>query len=280
MNDAPKITPRTAELLETAAVAAVHRPAVSMAGGNGGGPAPVRDPLRPQKVAIIGTAPSSRLLAPFGDPEWTIWGSSPGNMNNLPRVDAWIEVHSNFLWPEYVNYGGPYVKWLGEVPFPVLAADKTLFPKAGDFPWQKLVSEFGPYFFTSTFAWMMAYAIHVGVKEMALYGVDMASRDEYILQLPGGHHFILEAKKRGIRVVVPPESDLIQPPPLYGIADSHPFGRKSAARRLEVRGRINAAEQRLQQAQGEITYLKGAEEDVDYFQQRWGSLPYAHLWQL
>src|SRR5215467_9147402 len=38
--------------------------------------------MQPQreKVAIIGMAPSSRMLAPFNDPTWDIWVCSPGNM--------------------------------------------------------------------------------------------------------------------------------------------------------------------------------------------------------
>src|SRR5882762_7812767 len=92
-----------------------------------------RDPLQPEKVAIMGTAPSSRLLAPFGDPTYTIWGSSPGNMGDpgsnpaaLPRLpDAWFEIHTNLLWPEYISYGGPYVKWLNEKNFPLMAIDKA-----------------------------------------------------------------------------------------------------------------------------------------------------------
>src|SRR5215467_5742575 len=39
----------------------------------------VMQPQR-EKVAIIGTAPSSRMLAPFNDPTWDIWVCSPGNM--------------------------------------------------------------------------------------------------------------------------------------------------------------------------------------------------------
>lgn len=243
-----------------------------------------RDPLKPEKVAIIGTAPSSRLLAPFNDPSWTIWGSSPGNSGDpggagspLPRLaDAWIEVHANFLWPEYRDaYGLNYVKWLNEKPFPTVApidlpVYKALFPKAAPLPWKELVGEFGPYFFTSTFSWMMAYAIKLGVKEIGLFGVDMSSKDEYILQRPGGHYFIMQALQRGIKVLIPDESDLIQPSPLYGIHDSTPWGRKASERKRELTGRIGMAQQRLMQAQSEMAFLQGAVENEDYHTNIWG----------
>jgi hypothetical protein len=31
-----------------------------------------------RKIAVMGSAPSSVALAPFGDPSWEIWGCSPG----------------------------------------------------------------------------------------------------------------------------------------------------------------------------------------------------------
>src|SRR5215831_4146159 len=74
-------------------------------------PVPPAEPV-PLKVALIGTAPSSRMLAPYNDPSWKIWGCSPGNMKILPRADVWFEVHSNLLWPEHLSYGEPYIAWL------------------------------------------------------------------------------------------------------------------------------------------------------------------------
>lgn len=244
------------------------------------------DPLKPEKVAILGTAPSSRMLAPFSDPSWTIWGTSPGNggdpnsgnPNALPRLaDAWIEMHANFLWPEYKHlYGEAYVKWINEKEFPTAAPIdipqyKTLFPKAKLFPWQELVREFGPYFFTSTFSWAMAFAIRQGVKEIGLFGIDMSSKNEYIAQRPGGQHFMLEAEKRGIKLNIPYESDLLQPPPLYGIHDSTPMGRKAASRKQEIEGRIAQCDQAIAQATGQKTFLMGALEDLEYHSNIWGA---------
>lgn len=239
---------------------------------------PIVPPVAPQpeakplKIALIGTAPSSRALAPYSDPDWTIWACSPGNMDQLPRVDAWFEIHSNLLWPECESYGRPYVEWLQKQTFPIYMQDQRLVPNAISLPLQELVNEFGRYFFTSSFAYMLAMAIKAGAKEIALFGIDMASRDEYILQRPGGHYFMQEAAKRGIIVNVPYESDLAQPPPLYGYSDSTPFGRKLHVREQELKGRVAAAEQQLAQLQGAIPFLKGALEDMDYIKALWSGL--------
>lgn len=230
---------------------------------------PKKEPVH-LKIAIVGTAPSSRSLAPVNDPTWTIWACSAGNQNMLSRVDAWFEIHSNLLWPEHEHFGRPYLEWLNQQSFPVYMQDNSLISRALTFPKEEMVREFGPYFFTSSFAWMMAFAIKQGAKEIGLWGVDMASRDEYILQRAGGHFFIQEAMKRGIIVHIPKESDLAQPPALYGFDDSTNFMRKLCTREKELKDRLNPMKQQRDQLTQNITYLEGALEDVDYIKSIWG----------
>jgi hypothetical protein len=62
--------------------------------------------MKNRKVVILGSAPSSVHLAPFGDPEYFIFGCSPGAYPNARRVDAWMECHA---W-EVVN-GTPLAPW-------------------------------------------------------------------------------------------------------------------------------------------------------------------------
>lgn len=224
------------------------------------------------KVALIGTAPSSRMLAPYNDPSWKIWACSPGNMNALPRVDVWFELHSNLLWPEHESYGKPYIEWLKQQKFPVYMQDQTQVPNATVFPKDELVARFGDDFFTSSFAWMMAMAIQQGATEIALYGIDMASRDEYIRQRPGFFFFRHLARLAGIKVSAPHESDIMQSPALYAYVDSTPFGRKIMARRQEVSGRISTFDQQIAHATNSKTYLQGALEDLDYFESIWGGV--------
>jgi hypothetical protein len=222
-------------------------------------------PEPPLKVALIGTAPSSRMLAPFADPSWTIWACSPGNMGIIPKVDAWFEIHGNLLWPENKHYGEPYLNWLRQQPFPIYMQNQELVPNAISLPYKELVKEFGPYFFTSSFAWMIAFAMHRGAKEIALYGIDMASRDEYILQRPGAYFFFEEAKKRGVKMTAPYESDIMQPPGLYGFSEVTQYGRKLLARKSELDQRVRDLRAQRDGASQQVTYLEGALEDLDYF---------------
>ncbi len=233
--------------------------------------APVAEP-KPLKIALIGTAPSSRMLAPYGDPSWTIWACSPGNMGQLPRADAWFEIHGSLLWPENKHYGEPYIKFLSELKIPVYMQDNRYCANAIPLPKDELVKEFGPYYFTSSFSWMMAMAIRAGAKEIMLFGIDMASRDEYILQRPGAYHFFNEARKRGIKISAPYESDIMQPPGLYGFSEVTPFGRKLIARTNELKERLTAMRQQRDTLNTNITYLEGALEDIDYVSAIWGGV--------
>lgn len=271
MNVQPKLTPTFKDQVEDGSIPLETYSGPSLTFSTPIQEVPVAEPV-PLKIALLGTAPSSRGLAPFGDPTWKIWSCSPGNAHGqIPRVDLWFEIHANLLWPENKHYGEPYLKWLNEQTFPIYMQDNSLVARAAPYPLQKMVEEFGPYFFTSSFSWMAAMAISSGATEIGWYGIDMASRDEYILQRAGGHYFIQIAKQRGIKVVIPPESDLQQHPPFYGFSDSTTFGRKLASRRAEINGRLSQMTKERDRLIQNITYLQGANEDLDYIQSIWGS---------
>lgn len=236
-------------------------------------PPPVAAAVEPQplRVALIGTAPSSKMLAPYGDPSWKIWSCSPGNMNTIPKADVWFELHQNLHWPENKSYGEPYINWLRGVAkqIPVYMHDQSYVPEAITFPKDEMVKMFGRDFFTSSFAWMMAFAIAQGAKEIALFGIDMASRDEYILQRPGFYFFRYLAQQSGIKVWAPNESDIMQSPGLYAYSDVTPMGRKILAREVEIKGRLEGMKAERAKLDHNITYLEGAVEDVDYFKSIW-----------
>ena len=223
------------------------------------------------KVALIGTAPSSRMLAPYNDPTWKIWACSPGNQGTIPRADVWFELHGNLLWPENESYGAPYIAWLKTLTIPVYMQDQRYVPNAITYPKDEMIKEFGKDFFTSSFAWMMALAIKQMLPgdEMALYGIDMASRDEYILQRPGFYFFRHIAQSRGIKVSAPHESDIMQSPGLYGYSEVTPFGRKVLAREKEIKDRVAGMKQQQEQLKHSIAYLDGAVEDLDYIKSIW-----------
>lgn len=223
------------------------------------------------KIALVGTCPSSRMLAPYKDHSWDIWACSPDNgYGRLPRVSAWFELHGDLAWGESAEWGAPrYVAWLNEQSFPVWAIDKSIIKNASVFPKDMLVKKFGYYFFTSTFAWAFAFALTKQVKTIGLYGIDMSVNSEYAYQRPALQHFIWLAAQAGVQVIAPDESDILQPPALYGYADATPMGRKLAVRERELQARVDAMRRQKDELDMNIAFLDGALEDVDYTRKTW-----------
>lgn len=245
------------------------------------------------KIAILGSAPSSLRLAPFGDPSWKIWGCSPGVYSQCPRVNAWFELHrwepgvigvaaSQKQWfsPEYVAWmalrgSQGCAVWMYE-PVPEIQGSRRL-------PIEDLQQKYGTFFFTSSIAWMIACAIEEVLEEraartvpppepdqIALFGIDMAASEEYGYQRAGCQHFLLLAADLGIKIVVPPESDLLRPMPLYGICESSHYWIKMTERKREIQARINAAQANIQAITNELHFCRGVMEDIDYQMQTWG----------
>ena len=222
------------------------------------------------KICLVGSAPSSVRLAPFGDPSWQIWGCSPGVYGIAPRVDAWFELHR---WePQQPWFSPEYRQWMGNLKVPVFMAEpRPEVPMSQVLPVDALVAKYGPYFFTSSLAWMFACALEAGATKIALYGVDMAANDEYGDQRSGLHYFGMLAAAMGVEVGVPPESDLFRPRPLYGVDEIKHSSIKLLSRRRELEARRYDAQQRAQAAQMEAQFLQGALDDVTYQTATWAT---------
>ena len=230
------------------------------------------------KIALIGSAPSSVQLAPFQDPTWQIWGCSPGAYPFAgPHADQWFELHR---WEPQVPgmlgtgkqwYSPEYCEFMTRFKGPVWTSDPPPeVPNAKAYPVEEMVEKYGPYFMTSSLSWMFAMALETpGVTDIGLWGVDMSAQEEYEAQKSGCQYFITLATQRGIKVTVPPESDLLQPNYLYGVAENSPMMIKLTARREELQQRKAAAEQRFEQAKCETHFLNGALDDLDYMVKTW-----------
>lgn len=221
------------------------------------------------KIALIGSAPSSVALAPYDDPSWCIWACSPGARPHLKKVDAFYEIH---LWEPHQPWFAPeYVNWMANLKCPVYMLEHIdAIPPSVPYPKDEMLAKYGPFFFTSSLSWMFAMAIEAGATEIALFGVDMSAAEEiYTHQRAGCHFFIHEAMKRGIKVTVPQQSDLMRPSPLYGFCEQDHLHQKMLAREAELRQRLTQAQQQFEQSRNDMIYLQGALEDVRYVRNTW-----------
>ena len=215
-----------------------------------------------KRVAIVCGSPSSEMLAPFNDPSWEIWACSPANCD-LPRSDVFFEIHALDTTLKEAQYA-EFVKWCAKHPRIYMQEKRPEFPGAIEYPKDAMVKEFGPYFWTSSLAYMIALAITQKPEVIGLWGVDMSAHDEWAHQRPGCFYFMQEATRRGIKICVPPESDLIQPPPMYGYREASPAWWKMNTRWKELAGKKHAIDAQLAQLQSDKLILEGAMEDANY----------------
>lgn len=165
------------------------------------------------KVAIVGFAESSRSLAPFNDPAWSIWAMNQ-LYRRIPRADRWFEIHANFL--DHVVEGTDHQKWLSESPIPIYMVDRIPgIPNSVRFPVERVMKGHLDYF-TSSVAFMIALAIEEGFKEIGLWGIDLIVGDEYFYQKACAEFWLGVAHGKGITVTLPHTTALCKQSHRYG----------------------------------------------------------------
>ena len=156
------------------------------------------------KIAIVGSKPDTWEKVPELGHEWEIWRFSRANYHKPPKPHRWFELHDK-KWFAYYEVACP-----GYVQF--LADSHAVTQKA--FPFQRILDEFGPYFFSGGQApWIMAYAITLDPETIGLWGID--PKGDYKPQRSEVQHFIQVARDRGIEVIAP-EDEILKPRRLYG----------------------------------------------------------------
>lgn len=230
------------------------------------------------RVSIVGFADGHRDQAPWADDDMEYWG-----INRLHAVlkdkpwTRWFELHS---LEDFYKEDAEHQAWLKQANLPVYVRPQDLEQAnewqwaAAPYPIERIVSGFEPSYFTNTISWLLALAIAMGFEEIQLYGVDMAQdsllQAEYSQQRPSCEWLIGIAQGRGIRVVLPPGSDLLKTSHLYGF-DTDEYQKKLMARLSELgnrkeqmRGEMNEAQQKAGWFQARISELDGAMQEVQY----------------
>lgn len=256
------------------------KPARMSAGPEQAGHPVVSLPARPEKkIAIIGFT-ASRDQAPWGQPGWEIW-----ICNNLWKLvpDKWhrlYDLHDLATItsdPEQAAFiagqkgqtatgdqvelaGRPVVCWEPQQDW------RTAVP----YPRPEITGLFGNYF-TNSISWMIAHAIAENATELHVYGVDMATSGEYGGQRPSCEYFLGLAAGLGIKVYLPPESDLLKVAFMYGAEDDTAMFAKLSSREKELRDRLGVLTQQQQQITVQAAQVQGALEDVTYWRSVWTS---------
>lgn len=233
------------------------------------------EPTPGRKVAMIGTAPSTRSQAPL-DSDWEVWMQAD-YWADLKRIDRWFEFATMGRlvkeFPDYLNF-------LKEAKCPVWMRDTFPdIPNSRTFPFIDMADAYGEEFMTATVVWMLGMAFNehsLGKKidVIGLWGYDMALDGEYAHQRPGIQHMKWIAEKiLDIKIYIPLGSDLLISPIPYPFADNDPMVAKTRARRDDILKRMQICQQAIDEAAAKagagresMAYLKGALEDNTYYE--------------
>lgn len=163
--------------------------------------------MKPVKIAIVGGAPATQMLAPFDDFDWEIWVL--GNQLNCyegKAISRVFEIHDDLTnkpdgYPDWLIKCAPRLT-VGEL-FPIKDHEKVeIYPRA------EVEALMGGHL-SSSIAYMMGYAMLKPVEEIAIYGVDMAVDDhEFFKQRPDMYAWIGYAMGKGIKVHIPSQTSL------------------------------------------------------------------------
>lgn len=251
-------------------------------------PATPEKPCGARKIACIGKAPSSVLLAPYGDMQWEVWIlNTLGSNNEVPRWDRQFEIHDLDL-VKVPAYGG-YYNWLASQENKIVYTRDEPPPefKSGvQYPLAAVLTTFqklrGGRYITNTVSMMLALALHEHlngqpVSDIGLYGVDMAQQglrsgnagwftSEYARQRPSCEYWIGVAEGLGITIHIPDQSDLLKTACIYGYQHTDAF-KKFLTRQNELKARVADAQRREEAAHNEAVFLSGALEGGEYYEQ-------------
>lgn len=171
-----------------------------------------------RKICIVGFAPG-RENAPYTDCSFEFWALNEMHMaRDVQRIDVLFELH-DYKWIVEGKRSPEHLKWLQTATVPIMMQQHFQdIPNSIPFPRKVLEDAYGAYY-TNTISWEIALATHIGVDEIHIYGVNMATEIEYSSQRPSCEYYIGLARGKGIKVYIPPESDLLKCFYQYGFED-------------------------------------------------------------
>ena len=262
----------------------------------------IKWPASRKKIAIVGFAASSRDLAPFDDPTWSLVGMNQ-IYRHLPRLSAHFDVHMN--WRESNVEGTDHPRWLRECGMPVYMCQyEPEIPTCVNYPLQEVIKRVaGVDYFTSSVAFMVAWAIYLfdqqvdeetaqlrdragdgdaadreilsdpfamrkwtaeryAERELALYGIDLIVGTEFDFQKSCVEFLLGLAQARNITIRLPEACALLKQRWRYGY-QSEPDG--GIIKQSELKKRQSALTEERDQLMARLRTIDGALQECGYW---------------
>lgn len=206
-----------------------------------------------KKVAILGTG-TGWENAPFKDKTVEIWAVA--TLITKKRIDRSFELHAN-VTPQVHEV-------LQKAKYPVyMQSHYPQYPSSVAYPIDEMILMFGKHF-DVTISYMFALAIYENYEEIRLCGVMMEHETEYDLQKASVDYFVGWARGKGIKVIIPPESDVGKSYRLYGYQTPLIID-KMSARRMAIAKELENIKQEQRRINDQVARHVGGIEMADYF---------------
>lgn len=167
------------------------------------------------KIALVGYSKHSNYPAFSLTPDVQVWSLNHSHEMDLPRVDAWFDMHEleliqdpHFLTPEKQ---AAHLQFLySEHDYQIYTLrERPEIPAGVRYPIEQALVMAGQYRkFTSSFCYMIAMALLQGADWIGVYGFDLDAGTEYEYQREDALKWIGYAEGLGVTVDIPPESGL------------------------------------------------------------------------
>lgn len=173
-----------------------------------------------KEVSIVGKSNGYKKALESPGEIWAV--SSAFKLLPSGRVKLIFNLHKPDVWEP----------WLEEESRRVMTAypDREHGPDTGShspgyqhpgflqFPSKALFNKYGPVF-GSTISWMMAFAIEQRYQKINIFGVDMATQEEYIDQRDTFFYMAGRAEERGIEIIIPEDSRTFFKDRMYAVME-------------------------------------------------------------
>jgi len=157
---------------------------------------------QPNKIlSIVGKSPGFDGCYSIEGDIWCV--TSIFKKLNPDKVDLIFQLHKPEIWEE----------WLNDFSNKVITAFSGLYRQ---YPVKEMLDKYGPVF-GSSISWMLALAIKEGYNKIYLFGLDMASQEEYINQRDTFFYMCGRAEALGIEIIIPESSRIFFKDRIYGV---------------------------------------------------------------
>jgi hypothetical protein len=198
---------------------------------------------RYKKLAIVGSHPATRHLAPYDDPSFEIWLFNESAMKPevYKRWDSVLQIHKEEVYASLTNWvNKDHWAWLQEDHGP----DKRIFMQDADlrvpnsvrYPLEDVLALVPYHYLRSSPAIALALAIYLGYQEIWLYGSELTSNTEYGYQACNYAFWIGFAHGRGIDLHLECWHSEFYEQPLYGYEGEPQLDREYFIARVSEHG--------------------------------------------